>query len=127
MSPQANAFCVPVLYLTSAVVAFLSFLSESEMNNLRSFNAADGSIPTAPTKSPDDSVDLGSPTPQEQPTRSPILDRNWTELLSEFLKILQRQPRIATTKLCVQDFLHCQPHFLACVLPFEPFVILIGD
>src|SRR5271168_4051072 len=55
------------------------------------------------------------------------VESGFIDFLPELLKILQRQPRIATTKLCVQDFLHCQPHFLACVLPFEPFVILIGD
>jgi hypothetical protein len=38
------------VYLTSAFLAFLYFLSERRMNNLRVCNGLDGSIPTAPAK-----------------------------------------------------------------------------
>jgi hypothetical protein len=34
------------------------------------------SIPTAPTKSPDDSIDIRSPTPKNDPLRTPF----WTEI-----------------------------------------------
>jgi hypothetical protein len=52
---------VPGVYLTSAFLAFLYFLSERRMNNLRVCNGLDGSIPTAPTITPDDSVALTLP------------------------------------------------------------------
>ena len=38
---------VPGVYLTSAFLAFLYFLSERRMNNLRVCNGLDGSIPCA--------------------------------------------------------------------------------
>jgi hypothetical protein len=44
------------VYLTSAFLALLSFLAEPEMSNLRVCSGLDGSITTAPTKSPVDSV-----------------------------------------------------------------------
>jgi hypothetical protein len=52
---------VPGVYLTSAFLSFLYFLSERRMNNLRVCNGLDGSIPTAPTITPDDSVALKLP------------------------------------------------------------------
>jgi hypothetical protein len=39
-----------------------------------------GSIPTAPTKSPDDSIDLRSPNLSKPLLQSWVLDRNWTEI-----------------------------------------------
>ncbi len=47
---------VPAVYPGSALLAFLSLLSERGMNNLHAFNGLDGSIPTAPTKFLDDSI-----------------------------------------------------------------------
>jgi hypothetical protein len=55
---------VPGVYLTSAFLAFLHFLSERRMNNLRVCNGLDGSIPTAPTKSPVESVVLATRNPR---------------------------------------------------------------
>ena len=60
MALGVSALCVPVLYLNSAVVAFLSFLSKLEMNNLRSLNAPDSSIPTAPTSNLIDPLETAS-------------------------------------------------------------------
>ena len=67
---------VPGVYLTSAFLAFFYFLSERKMNNLRVCNGLDGSIPTAPTKSPDDSIGLVHRIP---PKRS-IKAQFWTEI-----------------------------------------------
>ena len=39
-----------------------------------------GFEPTNPIVSPDDSIGLGSPNPRKTACKSPVLDRNWTEL-----------------------------------------------
>lgn len=49
---------VAAVCLGSAFVAFLPVLSGCGMNNLRVLIGADGSIPTAPTRSPVESVGL---------------------------------------------------------------------
>jgi hypothetical protein len=41
---------VPAVYLTSAYSLFLAFFTFNRINNLRAFNVAFSSIPTAPTK-----------------------------------------------------------------------------
>src|SRR5579859_43470 len=47
-----HRFRVPAVYLTWAGLMFLAFLPFNGINNLRAFNVAFSSIPTAPTKSP---------------------------------------------------------------------------
>jgi hypothetical protein len=47
---------VPFLYLAHAFLAFLTICALRGMNNLRVCNGLDSSIPTAPTKSPVESV-----------------------------------------------------------------------
>jgi hypothetical protein len=42
---------VPAVYLTSAYSLFLAFFTFNRINNLRVFNVAFSSIPTAPTNS----------------------------------------------------------------------------
>ncbi len=43
---------VPAVYLSWANRVFLAFFSFNRMNNLRAFNVAFSSIPTAPTNHP---------------------------------------------------------------------------
>ena len=42
----------PAVYLTHAILAIVAILAVCGLNNLRVPNGPDGSIPTAPTKSP---------------------------------------------------------------------------
>ena len=58
------ALRVPAVYLTSANPVFLAFFAFNRISNLRVFNAAFSSIPTAPTKSPVESVAFASREPQ---------------------------------------------------------------
>jgi hypothetical protein len=63
-----------------------------------------GSIPTAPTKSPDDSVDLGSPNTEKQSIKSSVLDRNWTEING--VNPLDGTNYLDTVSAFIEGFLH---------------------
>jgi hypothetical protein len=55
---------VPGVYLSWANPVFLAFFPFNRISNLRAFNVAFSSIPTAPTKSPVESVAFASREPQ---------------------------------------------------------------
>ncbi len=55
---------VPRVYLGWANPVFLAFFPVNRISNFRAFNVAFSSIPTAPTKSPVESVAFASREPQ---------------------------------------------------------------
>jgi hypothetical protein len=60
----AYAARVPAVYLVHAILAIVATLAVRGMNKLRVPYGPDGSIPTAPTKSPVESVAFASREPQ---------------------------------------------------------------